>query len=61
MSFAINIHADHHSRSHPTALFGTKVVLALIAVMFLTLTTAALETRLGALPSDPTFITDSAE
>jgi hypothetical protein len=61
MSIATNIHADHHSQSHPAALFGAKLVLALIAVIFLTMTTATLQTRVGAQPSDPAFITDCAE
>jgi hypothetical protein len=33
--------------------FGAKVLLALIAVVLITLTTVAVEVRLSALPSDP--------
>ena len=40
------------ARSRPTLWFGAKVLLALIAVVLITLTTVAVQVRLGALP-DP--------
>lgn len=45
-------------RGHPAASFTAKVVLAMIAIILITLTTAVLEVRLGALPSDPAISWD---
>jgi hypothetical protein len=58
MKMAISNVAVERRRGHPAAGFTAKVMLALIAIVVITLTTAALEVRFGALPSDPAISWD---
>jgi hypothetical protein len=58
MEMAISNVVVKPRRGYPAAWFTAKVVLALIAIVLITLTTAALEVRFGALPSDPAISWD---
>ena len=56
MSTAVTSIQSQHRHWHPG--FATKVALVLVAILAFTLTTAGLEARLGALPSDPAIACD---
>jgi len=51
MSISITAQAQAHPHRHPIAWMGAKVVLALVAILLVSLTAAGLETRYAAAPS----------
>jgi hypothetical protein len=53
-NMSITITAQSHPHKHPGMWLGTKVALALVAILLFSLTAAGLETRYGVAPSADT-------
>jgi hypothetical protein len=53
-NMSIAVTAQSHPHKHPGMWLGTKVALALVAILLFSLTAAGLETRYGVAPSADT-------